>query len=142
MIEVYYLDTSAAVKLIRREKESADLSRELALASETRAARFISSHLLATELRRVAHRIGHPQEKVTRILEGVNLVDLGKAYLNRAASYEMHIKTLDALHLATAEFNLGEGLSILTFDAQMITAARSMGIKVTTLVDGRLHTSW
>jgi len=45
----------------------------------------------------------------------------------------MALKTLDAIHLATAmswRDRIGQGLPFATHDAQLATAARSMGFEV------------
>lgn len=71
---------------------------------------------------------------VFRLCEAVELVDLGKPVLARAADqFPTPLGTLDALHLATAllwKQWRSQTLVFATHDAQLGTAARSVGLEV------------
>lgn len=86
--------------------------------------------LLETELRRAVHRDdGLTQEAVTAFLEGVGLYELPAAMFQEAGLLAgQHLRSLDALHLAAA-IRIGVD-RVVTYDARMSDAARSLGIPV------------
>ncbi len=124
--EVAYLDTSAALKLLVPEAESAALRREL-----RRWARRASSSLLRVELARVVMRAGLPGllSTVRRQLDAIHLIGLDDALLRAAAEVEpWSVRSLDAIHLAAA-LSLGDDLgTLLTYDRRMAEGARAIGL--------------
>jgi predicted nucleic acid-binding protein len=121
-----YLDTSAFIKLVRSEPESAALRRELA------GSELLSSTLLTVEGRRAARRYGElASQRARAALMAITLIPLDQPLLDVAA--ELHpaeLRSLDALHLATA-VSLGEDLGRLyCYDARLGEAARALGIDV------------
>jgi len=66
-----------------------------------------------------------------RVLAGVALVGLTPAILQRAADLEPPgLRSLDAIHVATA-LELGRGLlALVTYDLRMFEAAGSLGVPV------------
>lgn len=124
----YYLDTSAAVKLVADEPGSAELLTWL----QGREAQIVSSDLLRTELLRATRRgAPHLMHRARRVLDGVLLMTLPTAVFERAADLDPEaLRSLDALHLAAA-LELGDELEgILTYDDRLAAAARSRGIDV------------
>ena len=124
---MYYLDTSAAVKLVIPEEESEPLRRWLG----TRDSQAFSSDLLLTELLRVARR--HTQGRMTMaraILDSLVLVRLSTEVCERAAILEpVGLRSLDALHLSAA-LELGDELSgIVTYDWRLAEAARLLRLE-------------
>ena len=122
-----YLDSSAIVKLAFREPESAALRRYL-----RRKRPVISSALARTEVARALLPLG--PEAVRRghdVLASIDLVRVNDKVLDAAGTLApATLRTLDAIHLATAQL-LGEDLSrILTYDARMASAARALGFAV------------
>lgn len=122
-----YLDSSAIVKLIVREPESAALRRYL-----RRRAPLVSSALARTEVVRALQPAG--DEAVTRgrhVLRHLDLVRVNDRILNAAGLlHPPELRSLDAIHLATAE-ELGEDLvAIVTYDQRMTAAAKRMGYRV------------
>jgi len=121
-----YLDSSAIVKLVIDEPESMALRRYL-----RRRRPLISSALARTEVLRALLLEG--AEGLARgraALERLDLVRLNDRLLSAAGTMlPPHLRSLDALHLATAQ-NLGSDLShIVTYDERMIEAALNVGIK-------------
>ena len=122
-----YLDTSAAAKLLVDEAESAGLAayldevgRELGL---------VSSALLETELRRLAVRLELDQSAVSDLLARVDLVDPPRSLFHEAGLLPgRHLRSLDALHLATAL--RVDADTLVTYDARLLDAARSLGLGV------------
>jgi len=126
---IAYLDSSALVKLVFAESESAALSRFL-IEWRSRA----SSVLARTEVARVARRVGASDEARTRaadVLEHIALIALDDGIVTRAGEVEPPaLCTLDAIHLATA-LALGDDLGgIVTYDRRLADAARRAGLTV------------
>jgi uncharacterized protein len=124
-----YVDSSAIVKLAIKESESDALRKYL-----RRRRPLISSALARTEVLRALLPGG--EEAVAagrRTLTRVDLVRVNDAVLNLAGSLEpIELRSLDAIHLATAT-RLGSDLGeIVTYDERMEAAARAMGYRVAT----------
>jgi predicted nucleic acid-binding protein len=124
----YYLDTSAAVKLVQREPESIAL---LAWAAN-HADDIVSSDLLRTELLRATRR-GAPEHmpRARTVLDSITLLALPATTFERAAELDpTSMRSLDALHLAAAR-ELGDELdAIITYDDHLAAAAELHGIAV------------
>jgi predicted nucleic acid-binding protein len=121
-----YLDTSAFIKLVRSEPESVALRRELA------GRELLSSALLVVEARRAARRYGETASRRARAgLSTITLLPLDRLVLDAAADLDpAELRSLDALHLATA-LSIGEDLARLyCYDARLADAARAVGIEV------------
>jgi predicted nucleic acid-binding protein len=122
-----YLDSSGIVKLAVREPESDALRRYL-----RRRRPLLSSALARTEVLRSLLPGGEPAlASGRRVLDRIDLARVNDRILNLAATLApLELRTLDAIHLATAT-RLGADLSeIVTYDEAMASAARSMGFKV------------
>lgn len=123
--EAVYLDTSALVKLVRTERESAVLRRYLT----TRPIR-VSSALVRVELVRAARQQDSDAVAAARrLLDDLDLVALDDALLDAAALVTADVRSLDAIHLATA-LTIGGELTLITYDQRMVRAARSVGLEV------------
>lgn len=124
-----YLDTSAFIKLLRSEPESTALRGDLANGDA-----LVSSALLLVEGRRAAARYGSlALERARAALMTITLLPLDDAALEVAAGLEpAELRTLDALHLATAA-GLGEELGrFYCYDARLAGAAAALGLDVRT----------
>jgi len=123
-VKLSYLDTSAAMKLVVAEPESAALARGL---SSDR--RLVASWLLHTEMHCAAGR--HPDDvdvtDVQLVLDTVNLVDLTRGDMIAAGTHAP-LKSNDAIHLAVA-IRLGVD-EIVTYDAELADTARAAGLTV------------
>ncbi len=121
-----YLDTSAFIKLVRSEPESAALRRELA------GRELLSSALLTVEGRRAARRYGElASERARAALAAITLVPLDQPILDAAAELDpAELRSLDALHLATA-LSLNQDLELVyCYDSRLSDAAQALGIEV------------
>ena len=122
-----YLDTSAAAKLLVDEDESEALAAYLDRTVDGQE--LISSALLETELRRLAIRLELDQSMVTDLLARVDLVDPPRSLFHEAGLLPgTHLRSLDALHLATALRVNSD--TFLAYDARLLDAARSIGLRV------------
>lgn len=122
----WYLDTSAAMKLIVEEVESAALARAI----DEQQPELVACVLLETELRRAMHR--EPalnQQMATAVLEGVSLYEVPVSLFQEAGLLPgMRLRSLDALHLAAA-IRLGVD-HVVTYDARMVEAAHDLGLRL------------
>ena len=126
--EVAYLDASAVVKLLVREAETTALRRRLKDWLHR-----VSSALLRVELLRTVRRAGLPRlmEGARQHLARIDLIRLDDDILERAAEIEPPaVRSLDAIHLATA-LGLGKDLgAVVTYDTRMSGAAQALGLPV------------
>ncbi|CAN5682893.1 hypothetical protein BH20ACT21_BH20ACT21_24890 [soil metagenome] len=125
--DVWYLDTSAFVKLIQAESESDALQTWLF------ERRYASSDLLRPEAIRVARRAGTDVlARCRHALGALTLVRIDAAVFESAAELDPAVlRTLDALHLAAARL-LGDDLAgIVTYDRRMTEAGTRLGLEVT-----------
>lgn len=125
-----YLDTSAAMKLIVRENESAALHRHVRAIGSRDDAWLASSWLLYAELHCAARR--HPREvspaAIDALLERVGLIELSRGDLLAVAALGAPLRTNDAIHLAVA-LRVGAD-EIITYDVELQEAALQAGIQV------------
>jgi len=122
-----YLDTSAFVKLITPEAETGALQRYLV----SRSLR-VSSALLRAEALRAAMRVSMQHvAKVRGQLPKVALVDISRELLDLAGSLPpTGLRSLDAIHIASA-LSLGDDLGdVVTYDGRMISAALAHGLNI------------
>ncbi|MGN7949216.1 type II toxin-antitoxin system VapC family toxin [Microbacterium sp. 22215] len=124
-----YLETSAAAKALIDENGSDAVRQAFADGIE-----FVSSRLLAVELHAVADRRAVSADAAQELIDRVALVSLTDDTLTRAVDMHSGLRTLDALHLATA-IEIGDALtSILTFDLEFTAAATRLGIPASSRV--------
>lgn len=124
-----YLDTSALVKLVVVEEETAALIAWIDAADHE----MVSSDLARTELLRAVRRAA--PDRVVRardVLEAVMLLEITtQIYEEAARVHPPLLRTLDALHLAVA-LDLGDDLeTIVTYDDRLADAAAANGVRVT-----------
>lgn len=122
-----YLDSSAIVKLAVLEPESLALRRYL-----RRRQPVLSSALARTEVLRALLPAG--DEAVARgrgVLQRLDLVRINDRVLNAAGVLRPPaLRSLDAIHLATA-VELGEDLrAFVTYDERLAAAATRLGLTV------------
>lgn len=124
-----YLDSSAIVKLISNEEETPALIAFLRESPDT-----VSSVLSRVEVKRAVRRVGAPHDLASRadqVLERIALLKLDDPVLWKAAELDpVELRSLDALHLATA-ISLRPHLdAFVTYDARLARAAASLGFEV------------
>jgi uncharacterized protein len=125
-LSALYLDSSAFVKTIVDE----DGSRELRAFLGQRDSRRVSSALLRAEGFRAVRHLGPAALAAVReALRRVDLIGIDDRILDAAGTLEPRVvRTLDAIHLATAAV-IGDDLeAIVTYDQRMIEAARLIGL--------------
>ena len=122
----WYLDTSAAMKLIAAETESEALSGAI----DAEQPDLVSCLLLETELRRVVTREpALTQEIASQFLDGVALYDVPSSLFREAGLLPgLTLRFLNAIHLAAA-IRIGVD-RVVTYDAEMHDAAKQLGLSV------------
>ncbi|WAH98835.1 type II toxin-antitoxin system VapC family toxin [Arthrobacter sp. MMS18-M83] len=124
---ITYVDTSAVLKLLVDEPESAALAEYLSTAAAS-GHRLVASMLLYTELHCAARRRGLDSGPVNTVLGGVNLVDVARSDLMYAAALPGGLRSADAIHLATA-IRLQSDLMV-AYDVELLAAATDAGVTV------------
>jgi predicted nucleic acid-binding protein len=122
-----YLDTSAFLKMVLSEPQSAAFTTYLASID---APEFISSALLAVEARRSVLR--HDSSLLPRTdlaLLRVEQIEVSAAVLETASRLpDPLLRTLDAVHVATALLIRDDIDVVITYDPRMQAAADAHGL--------------
>ncbi len=125
-----YLDSSALMKLIRQEAETDALRDWLVSQAELPV---ITSELGRVEVLRAARRAGSQTLTEARaVISDVDLVPLDRGVQDLACEIgDPPLRTLDALHLASALLLRDEVTAFVAYDARLATAARAAGLPIT-----------
>jgi len=124
----FYVDTSALVKLVVAEAQTTALQTWIT----TTTTQLVSSDLARTELLRAVRRGASDQVVQARaVLDSLSLLTVSTTVFESAGHLNPAVlRTLDALHLASA-LSLGDDLEgLVTYDERLAEAARSHGIAV------------
>ena len=127
MSRATYLDSSAIVKLVVAEPESSALRRYL-----RRRKPYVSSALARAEVARSLLPFGPAAlQRGDIVLARIDLIRVNDSVLRGAGSLlPEDTRTLDAIHLATAQ-QLGTDLGrVVTYDIRMQAAAETLGLDV------------
>ena len=123
-----YLDTSAIVKLVMEEPETSGVEGAIA---HCQAA--FSSRLAVVECTRAIARVSNRNALTTagEIFEALVLHEVNEAVLEKAASLTpSSLRSLDAIHLATALLLDQSSLAFVTCDDPLARAAEALGLSV------------
>lgn len=123
-----YLDTSAYLKLLVEEPESAALASSLVYWPVR-----ISAALLRTETVRALRRSGNEDliGPARRMMRSIHLVAVDSPLLDRAGDLTpADLRSLDAIHMAAA-LSVSSDISVfVTYDDRLATAAEAQGFRV------------
>ena len=128
-----YLDTAALVKLVRVEAESPAL---VAWLNTRRTEPLIASALVEIELPRALRR-SEPGVLggVAAVIARLHRIDIDAAVRATAGAYpDPTLRSLDAIHLATAELMVAGGHALsafVTYDKRLAEAAQQARLPVT-----------
>ncbi len=128
MSGVAYVDSSALLKLVIREPETPALEADFAARDG-----LVTSRLAVLECRRAARRFlrGRALQTVEQVLDAVYLIEITPAILERAGIADPPaLRSLDAIHLATALSIDDPSLDIVTYDRRFAEAASASGLRV------------
>jgi predicted nucleic acid-binding protein len=126
---VIYLDSCALVKLVSPAAETTALERYLRTHDDEH---HVASTLVRTEVRRALARIGASNRQratAEKLLGTVITISITDELLDAAGRLpDPLLRSLDAIHLATA-LHLGTGLTaFVTYDRRLLTAAERAGL--------------
>lgn len=124
-----YLDSSALLKLLFEERESAALADWISERSPTPMA---SSELAKVEVVRAARRLDPAVVPTARsLLAGLDFLPISTGLIEAAADVgSALLRTLDAVHLASA-ISLGPALAaFVAYDARLASAAQEADLPV------------
>lgn len=126
MTNLAYVDASALVKLIVDEAESGELLRW-----SIEVERLVTSRVGIVETVRAANRRGHDVTRRSRVITDVGVYELDDGIAAAAETLPPPVlRTLDAIHIATA-MALGPELdAFVTYDDRLAAAARGLGLPV------------
>ena len=125
---IWYLDSSALVKLVAVEAHSAAMYRW----QEEAEARLVTCDLGEAEVLRAVRRVDTALlDRARAVLSTIDIVPLDRSHLSRAALIApAHLRTLDAIHVGTA-LDLGDRLQgFVTYNERQAAAARDHGLRV------------
>lgn len=128
-MSVYYVDTSAALKLLAEESHSRAFA---AFYDEHSRASWVSSALLRIEVIRAVARVMPVALPDARdLLLAFDYVNIDDEIVDAAMNEpDRMLRSLDAIHLATARV-LGPDLTgVVTYDDRLATAAGDAGMSV------------
>jgi uncharacterized protein len=128
---VIYLDSSAVVKMIRPEAESRDLVEWLNAGDEATVTSVLAEVEVPRALRRSSpvHLAAMPG-----VLARISRIEMDAAVRATAGAYVTDaLRSLDAVHLATAEVLVASGHAVtafVTYDRRQAAAVAAAGITV------------
>ncbi|MGV0813310.1 PIN domain-containing protein [Mycolicibacterium boenickei] len=122
-----YLDASAMVTYVTRRANFVELHE---FVHSGPIARMMSSTVGLIETVRNCDRLGSFPNLMGRLLRDYGEIGLTPEIRDRAADLAGVLKTLDAIHVASAEMLGDELTAFITYDRQMATIARSRGMPV------------
>ena len=124
-----YLDTSALMKLCHQEDESRTLRRWL----DEHRVDWVTSAVTEVELTRAAARVGPSAlSQVPRIIARCDSLEIDERIRADAAVLTpAELRSLDAIHLATALELVADLTAFITYDKRLGECARSAGLTVT-----------
>jgi predicted nucleic acid-binding protein len=124
-----YLDSAAVIKLLHPEPESTALKKWM---SEQNGNPLLSSALVEVETHRTLRRIAAAQlPLLPPTLARINRIAIDTSIRGVACQLsEPHLRSLDAIHLATA-MQFGPTIDyFVTYDKRLLAAASSVGLPV------------
>jgi len=123
-----YLDSSVALAYLLGEDRTPPVS--------IWRSSLVSSRLLQYEVWTRIHARGLTASHsllVELLLKRITFLEMVAPVLNRALHpFPIPVRTLDALHLASADFlrTQGETVSIASYDTRLVTAAQQLGFEI------------
>jgi len=130
MVLKLYIDTSALVRMAVGDREGIALKSKM-LKAKKKGTEVVSSKLLQLEGNRSFINLsleGKSYPEITNLLNEVDFIPITDKILQIAATIPSHIRSLDAIHLATCSEI--PDVELMTCDQKMSSVARKMGIKL------------
>lgn len=99
----------------------------------------VSNRLIEYEVWNVTHRRGLARthgELVTSLLENISMIELAATVLSRARErFPVPVRTIDALHIASAEFlrQSGQRIEVATYNENQQAVFKALGFSMVRL---------
>jgi len=122
---LFYIDSSVGLQALLNTPQRSQLITWM----NQEENQFVSSRLLRTEITRVLKREGEPITAGEALLARVGLLPITEKIHQQAEAISIHVKTLDALHLATALI-FPDVITLATHDSHMAAVATELGLPV------------
>lgn len=123
----YYIDMSVAGRILLGHSPAAIAWFAQAVGDEDL---LVTSRLLRTELTRLVRREGLGLDRRREIVDRLATIPVDHGTLAAAEAIVPHVKTLDAIHLASALHSGLDDLVIVSHDHNMSNVARELGFEV------------
>lgn len=125
--KIWYLDTSVVLRIsLGHSVAAADWFSERADAGDS----FVTSRLTLLESVRVLRRESLSVDLIDELCDSLVLLTVDNALLAEAGRIAVHVKLLDALHLASAQRVGSDVATVVTHDTAMLRAATMLGFVV------------
>jgi hypothetical protein len=124
VVRRYLLDSSGAIRILLGHSPAA--ATWFADAAADPDVELLASRLLRTEVTRVLRREGLPVSRRDEVVDYVGTIPISDAILAEAEAIVPHVKTLDAIHLASL-LHTGLDATVVTHDANMRAVAEMLG---------------
>lgn len=123
---MWFIDSSAALHTVVPDGDirAEEWFHQAASTGKT----LLASTLLRLEFTRVLRRDLQPIDKGDWLLDRTTFIRIDNRTLRYAASIEPHIRSLDAIHLATAVLSETKP-TVVTHDSNMKTVAKHLGLE-------------
>ena len=121
-----YLDTSATAKLLIEEAESKALGEFLRSAGTP----LVTSRVGIVELRRVGRRIEAGADRADALAASFVVVELDETIERQAITIDPGLRSLDAIHLATALAAADSISGFVCYDVRLADAASALRLTV------------
>jgi hypothetical protein len=123
---VLYLDTSATAKLLVEEAASRALVDFLRSASTP----LVTSRIGIVELRRIGRRFEGGADRADALAASLTVVELDETVERHAIEIDPSLRSLDAIHLATAIAAADSIDGFVCYDQRLAAAAQALGLAV------------
>jgi len=126
-VSLYYADTSAVIKLLVEEEDSKAFAEFYDAHAD---AEWVSSALLRIELTRAVARVAPPLLPEARdLLLAFSCIAIDDDVVDGAVNEpDRGLRSLDAIHLATARILAPELDALIAYDARLLRAAADAGL--------------
>ena len=121
-----YVDTSATAKLLIEEAESEALGAFL----RSTGTLLVTSRVGIVELRRIGRRIEAGADRADALAASLVIVELDETVERHAIMIDPRLRSLDAIHLATALAAADSIDGFVCYDVRLATAATALGLTV------------
>lgn len=121
----WYVDTSVAIRALLRHSPSA-----VEWLAAVPAGALVSSRLLELEVYRVLRRERLELALADSFFGGITFLNVDDDLIREASAIRPHIRSLDAIHLASAQRIGAAQVTVVTHDAQMARVADELGFPV------------